>query len=488
MRSVSRERHRPRLLGQPRTFGRMTSVLYTPLPLDEDSLEGTTGLVQQAKNGRLVLYVGAGVSAAAPSNGPMGSAVADRLRHPTASLLGCPPGDLEADTLEQLADKVAALGEEALARLRHLAATTYDFSGFEPNYAHRAIALLMREGLIKTISVNWDCAIERAGTHVGVRINAVTSVIQAQSVSNRLALLKVHGSSDVPDTLKITRSDVDSPQTWAIAQVQAALTAGTIVFTGLATVGDYVADPIVDTLRTWQGYAASVRVAAPSMPPTWSAILGEHADASHFPSRADEFLDSLLRALIKDALDHVIARCHNLAGRESWATTMMQGANHVRATFGQVPAHLALRWWRDGVADTEAGKPFVTSVDGQNALMAVSLLLGADGDAQVAGAGRRFSISSSGQYAEVIARPGAHLADVASIAQSRAEERWEDGAYVDARPITFVVAGAMGRFPALNAVADIAGEEGADPDIAFGLHGPLRFVSAEDAVQGRLAV
>jgi hypothetical protein len=82
---------------------------------------------------RLVLYIVAGVSAAPPSNRPMGSGVADRLRHPAAAMLGCGVEDLAGETLEEIASKVAALGAEQLARLRSLAATSYDFAGLEPN-------------------------------------------------------------------------------------------------------------------------------------------------------------------------------------------------------------------------------------------------------------------------------------------------------------------------------------------------------------------
>lgn len=455
--------------------------------MSDPTLAGVAQLVEQAKAGRLVLYIGAGVSAGPPSNGPMGAAVADRLRHAAAAMLGCTPGDLANDTLEELASKVATLGDEELSRLRLLAATAYDFAGLEPNYGHHVIAMLMREGLVKAITVNWDCAIEQAGLQIGVAISGITSVIHAQSITTELPLFKVHGCSRSPETLKITRDDVDSPQLWAVAEVQEALTSGTIVFAGLATVGDYVSDPIDQTLRMWAGYASAIRIVAPSMPAEWASVLGMHGDGSHFAATSDVFFDDLLRALMRDCLMHVTARAYNLAALDTWAAPMAVGADCFQAAVQAVPAHLLLNWWRDGVGHTQAGRPFVTDMAGQNALMTVSLLAGLDSRLEAIGRGRRFSVRTPAQYIEIISRPGAHLTEIMPIAHHRAAQRWDDGAYEDSRTISFVVVGAVGRFAAFDAVSDIAGADDLENDIGTEMCGPVRFVSAEDAIQGRLA-
>ena len=455
--------------------------------MGEPWLPGIPGLVEQAKARRLVLYIGAGVSAAPPTNGPMGASVADRLRPAAATKLGCAVEDLQDDTLEELASKIATLGDEALADLRLRAAVAYDFAGLEPNFGHRVIALLMREGLVKAITVNWDRAVEHAGVQCGVRISGVTSVLQAQSLTTELPLFKVHGCSSVPQSLKITREEVDSPQQWAIAEVQSALTSGTLVFAGLATVGDYVSDPIAQTLSDWADYASAIRVAGPDMPPAWAALLGRHANFSHFPATSDVFFDDLLRAVMADCLARVTARSQNLAALEPWAAPMAIGAEAIEAAVQQSPAHLLLAWWRDGVTPTASGVPFVTEVPGQNAMMTVALLAGLDASVEVSGRGRRFRVRTPHQYVEVLSRPGAHLSEIMPIGRDRATRRWDDGAYEDASPVTFVVVNAVGSFPAYQAVPDIAGEDDVENDIGADLCGPVRFVSAEDGVQGRLA-
>jgi hypothetical protein len=418
----------------------------------------------------------------------MGSGVADRLRHSAAQLLQCNEASIASATLEEIASKVGSLGDEPLSQLRRLAATAYDFEGLEPNYSHRAVALLMREGLVKAITVNWDCAVERGGLQIGVNIAGVTSVLQAQGLTSELPLFKVHGSASDPDSLKITREDVDEPDGWAMAEVMSALTTGSVVFAGLATVGDYVSDPISDVLKKWAGYAAAVRIVAPSVPTAWRDVLGEHADNSTFPVLADTFFDDLLRALLSDLLLHVVAKAHSHAGLESWAQPMAAGADQLHGAVQTVPAHLLLHWWRDGVAGTQAGRPFITQPAGQYAMLAAALIAGTDGGIAASGRGGRFTLCTPVQYVEVISRPGAHLTEIAPVAESRADSRWENGAYVDSRPIAVVVVGATGRFPDYNAELDIAAADEESDDIASQMRGSVRFISAEDAVQGRLAV
>jgi hypothetical protein len=465
----------------------MPTAAYSPRLLSDSPQPGIVPLVEKARTGQLILFIGAGVSAAAPSNGPMGSVVADRLRAAAAEIIGCSQDSLSGCKLEELAERALSVGTDGIQRLRQLAGEAFDFAGITPNYGHRAIALLMREGLVRVITVNWDCGIERAGLEAGVTIAPVTSVITAQPATDQLRLYKVHGTATDPASLKITTSDVDKPDTWAIAEVQSALTNGTIVFAGLATVGDYVSSPIEQILADWSGYASAVRVVAPSVPDAWSEILGkESADAAHFPSYANDFFDDLLRALITDCLQRVAMKSSNLAQLEDWASTMSAGSGLVTQASKSAQAHQLLEWWRGGVSSTQAGTPFIGEKPGQDSLMAVSLLAGTDGDIEMAGRGRRFSTRTSKQYIEVLSKPGAHFSEIETIAEDMATRRWEDGAYDDARPITFVVPGATGKFPSFGAVADIAGVDSLD-EIDASIRGELRFVSAEQALQGGLS-
>lgn len=225
---------------------------------------------------------------------------------------------------------------------------------------------------------------------------------------------------------------------------------------------------------------------APTVPPAWLKLLGEHSsDAVHFSSYANDFFDDLLRALTTECIQRVSMRSSNLAALEPWATTMMVGAELVSRASKSAQAHQVIDWWRGDVSWTQAGTAFISEKPGQDALMAVAFLAGADGDVRMEGLGRRFVTMTPKQYLEVLSKPGAHFSEIEAIAEDVALRRFEDGAYDDARPITFVVGGATGKFPSLDAVTDIAGEESFD-EIDSSIRGELRYVSAEQALQGGL--
>jgi hypothetical protein len=147
-----------------------------PAPLADAPDGRFTQLVQAAKQRRLVLYLGAGIGMSPPSCGPTGSVVADALRPFVARMVGVRDGDLEGLPLESLAQRVADEVSERLAELRERAAVVFNFRGIAPNFGHEAAALLLREGLVQLISVNWDCGIELAGARAGVGIQGVADV------------------------------------------------------------------------------------------------------------------------------------------------------------------------------------------------------------------------------------------------------------------------------------------------------------------------
>lgn len=462
----------------------MPAPAYMPRTLGDDRPSEVVALASTARQGKLVLYVGAGLSAAPPSNGPLGNAVAELLIPFVAHSLSEPVEDLNGLTLERLADRVEAKGGAALAHLRRAATQTFDFAGMEPNYGHRVVALLMREGLARVLSANWDRAIERAGSRISAEIRPVTCAHELHQVSIGVPLLKVHGCCSNPDSLRITTKDVDDAEAWAAAEVVTALTNGTAVFIGLGTVGEYVRDPIVDLLKQWAGFGQAVRVVAPELPASWLTILGELADGSAIESYSNDFLDDLLREIVADCLTRVALRAHNLAGRETWALPIVVGVSRLQSLFNAVGAEPVLGWWRGGVIDTKSGRPFVTAPEGEDALLAVSYLVGCSDSARVEGRGSRLVLATPEAHLEIISRPGAVYADVEAIAIENARTRWQSGTYPDGRETVFVVVGAMGRFPSAAGVADI-GAGTLDPvDIGSG-PGPVRLISASEVIEGR---
>lgn len=382
-----------------------------------------------------------------------------------------------------MADQTA----ERLEELRERAAVAYDFRNLEPNFGHEAAALLLREGLIQLISVNWDCGVELAGLRADVKIEGVATAAQRLQLVEELPIYKVHGCATRPATLALTQSEVDRPQRWAVAQVQAALTGGVVLFIGLGTVGLYVSEPVEELVALWTT-DATVWIVDPQLPDAWEAALGDRAVESHIAMTSSEFLDDLLRAVMRDALAGVSQSVEMLAEHDAWAAPMRHGYQRLRDALDRVPADGVLRWWRDGVAPAQAGSPFITELSGQRALMTIALLAGREAGALDAqGVRGRLTIGGPSQYFEIICRPGQHIREVETVARDRISRRREEGVYPDERIVTVVVAEAMGEFPAADAPTDIAGGDEEGSDIADGPRVvAIRLLSAEDGVLGRL--
>jgi hypothetical protein len=463
-----------------------------PLTLADPPSDAVRELVIAARQRRLVLYLGAGVSIPAPSCGPAGNLVADRLRADVALMVGCDAAELVGLSLEELAQRVQNESPGQLDDLRRAAAGVFDFTGIAYNAAHEGIALLLREGLVEVASVNWDCGVEQAGIHeANVRIEGVARAQdRLQLTLSELPIYKVHGCSRKPETLALTRAEVDQPQTWAVAMVQNALTAGLVVFVGLGTVGLYVTEPIGELFEAWHADAASVRVVDPVLSEAWGGVLPD-PDANHIDMGAIEFVDDLMRAVVKQAIAEAKRSMQPLVEQEAWAAPMAVGFDSLSAAFDAVQADAVLRWWRDGVIDTAAGKPFITELSGQKALMAVALFAGSDGSPVSAqGVRGRLCVGTAERHFEIVSRPGEHFSKIEPIARDRVLRRRQEAVYSESKPVTVIVVDAIGTFPARQAPVDIAagGERDTANDLLDGISATvIEFVSAEDAVRGLAA-
>jgi len=463
-------------------------VRHVALALADPPPSEVGDLARAALTRRVVIYAGAGLSVAPPACGPTGWLVASRLRPYVAQILGVDEAELGSLALEELAQRVAEATPERMPQLKEMAASAFDFHGLEPNYGHEILALLLREGLFEVVTVNWDCAIERAGLGAAIQIAGVANAQQRLQLAQELPLYKVHGCATRPETLALTQSEVDAPQTWALAQVQSALTRGHVVFLGLGTVGLYVAEPIEVITALWAADTTTVHVVDPVLSAQWSSTLNDRADQAYYAATADEFLDHLIRAVVEEALSRAEQSARVLAEHEPWAGAMVIGVRSIIESSKTMTADAVLRWWRDGVADTEAGRTFVVELRGQQALMTVGLIVGQRGESVVcAGARGRMTLSTNGWYYEIACRPGAHFSDVERITRARIERRGEEGVYPDLRPVTVVVVESVGELPAWDAPSDIAGSHEDPNDISGFARQSVRFVAAEDGVRGRLS-
>jgi hypothetical protein len=465
-------------------------VRHTPKPLGEPPCPGVAALVEAARRGRLVLYLGAGVSIPAPARGPRGDEVADLVRPFVAELLDVTVDALLERDLESLAARVEGQAPEALGRLKERVAEAWAFIDMEPNYGHETIALLLREGLVRAVSANWDCGVENGGRQVHVSIEGVSRAIDVLGMPvGALPLYKVHGDVRRPQTIVLTRKEVDEPERWARAAVEGALTGGVVVFVGLGTLGNYVGEPVEELVRLWIDDTTTVRVVDPlGLSKPWREVLGERTEEVEFAMGADEFLDDLLRAVVREALSRVgefARRLHFDEGRD-WSGATVSGHGALAAAFAESAADAVLRWWRGGVTSGMDGRPFVFDRAGQVALMCVCQLVAADGVVASGGEGD-LTLRTDHGYFEIACHPQEHWRKVEKVARARVDRRRRTGRYAAGGPITVAIEGATGAFPDPFAPADIAAGASADSDIAASDCDALRIVRAEDALTGRLA-
>jgi len=465
---------------------------HLPKPLREIPSATVPTLAEEGRNGRLVVYLGAGVSVPMPADGPRGNDVADRLRPLVASMLAVEVDDLAGLSLEALSERVGSDGAHHLDELKRSAADAANFRNMEPNYGHEILALLMREGIIQVVSANWDCAIEIAGGKAGIPIEGVSRADDLNPPPIEILLLfKAHGCARRPETLVLTRAEVDEPELWARSRVQHALTGGTVVFLGLGTLGAYVSEPITEIVPRWIEGAANVRVVDPfGLSDEWKTALDDHNEDVGILVGSDEFLDDLIRAVVSQALSGVDRESRELNSTEqkAWSQGIVDGYEMLARVFLDLHGDAILRWWRDGVDSSEDGSSFIFSPAGQRALMCVSLLLANDGGVPRAlGEEGDLTIRSPQRYFEIACQPGKHWHEARRGARARVERRRRGGRYAAGTPITVVIPDATGAFPAAMAPVDIAANDPRESNIAAENGENIAYISAEDAVQGRIA-
>lgn len=468
-----------------------TPLRHVPRLLREVPPAAVDSLVRAGREGRLVLYLGAGVSLSSPSTGPRGNEVADRLRPFAAELLGVDVGDVTQGDLETLAERVEREAGERLAALKVRAAEAWHFRDMEPNYAHEVIALMLREGFVTVISANWDCGVENGGQQIAIAIEGVSSSVDRLNLaSGKVPIYKVHGCATRPETLVLTRSEVDQPRTWARAEAQGSLAGGTVVFVGLGTVGSYVGEPVKELVELWTPEASTIRVVDPGGPSeAWCEVLGDTTEEVELRFGADDFMDHVVRAVAGEALSRVEQEARTLheSEQQAWSEATLNGSIAIRSAFAESPGDAVLRWWRDGVIPSMDGRQFIFEAAGQVCLMCVAQLAAGDGPSlQVSGTDGRLTVQSATRYFEIGCAPSMHRKDAELRARARIERRRRNGYYMAGAPVAVAIHGALGTFPNPRAPVDIAGETPGTSNIAAALTDDVLVVRAEDATNGTL--
>jgi hypothetical protein len=461
--------------------------LYQPLRLGELPPAECVELVQQALNGNLALYVGAGASRGAPSNLPLSDEVVSNLAQRAELELGIEPlmTDGKPKTLEQLADNADANG--ALPALKQLAVDVAPFTTVRANYAHRVLAALLREGLVRVFCVNWDLGIEHGGAALGFHLSPAVTDADSLSATGP-AYRKVHGCATRPQTLIITTAEVDAPPPWAVAEVQAALSGGFVVFVGLGTVGDYVATRVKHVIQV-AGPQVTIRVVGTSLSLAWKAILQNASRQQFITATADSFLDDMLRALVRMALAQVSVQATVLqaAGAPSHSE-IGRGAEQLVAVLDQGDALSVTRWLRDGAQGVAPGTPVVSSNEARTALATLAGVIGGR-NASVRGSDSAMVVELDAYYVEVTVSPGQVASLLIRAQMMRIAERRAAGLYLDlAKPIVNICVGHMGTLPTAEVVQDIVSTHPVADLIAGPSDATHLWLSGDQFVQGAVNV
>jgi hypothetical protein len=444
-------------------------------------------LVTAVGQGSLVLFLGAGVSAAPPSSGPMGSQVADGVLPVVSAWHGVDGASLRGLTLEALASRLFADDPSARGRLQHLLADSFGFREMRPNHAHFVSAWLLLEGVARLVTTNWDQAIETAARELGFEAECLLTIADDQSARTRTPLKKLHGCSSSPASLRISQEEVDEAGAWSTAIIAASVVSDQVVFIGYGTIAKYVRKPIQEALESCPGYASAVTVVSRSAPAAWRDLLDGHDAARVIEADAETFLDCLLRALVRIWMDRAGARVGFLAQHESWGPALQEGLSKLVDALGAASADHVLRWWRSAATSVAPGLPFAASPQGASCLIAAGHFAAADGHVAFTGGGRSSRLETSKRFLEIASRPGQHFSQARAAVEGFVRSRHVDGVYPDARPVTVVLEGVDGSFPDPNAVVDIAALAADHASIDSNMMNPLHFVSASDVLSGRVA-
>jgi len=324
-----------------------------------------------AREGRLVICAGAGLSvaehASLPSGQQLGRLLDQRLRERLHGYTS--PADT-SDLLAVADAAVAAAG--GLEALQYEVIELADFDQAWPNYGHRALALLLSEGAARTLLLwNWDNCVERAALE-GERLE-VARTLQDVAQLRVPSIAKIHGCITRVPTLLITSAQLADPPLWTDAAFTAALRGTTGVFIGIGDVADYARrrlEELKDSFPDLDVYVVSPSIASGWGDSVWAQLLPELEEARRVETTADEFLDEVARAW---ALE-LPSRVRDIAAAATGTT--LDGINRTIAALSTLRAIDAIAWARTAAFRCRIGQSAIRLAATQEAVAAMGVLAG----------------------------------------------------------------------------------------------------------------
>lgn len=332
-------------------------------------------LAREASGGRFAVYVGAGVSLGAPSLLPSSRQFADNLIPRVERAFGISAGRSEEDalrTLEELADEAERRG--VFAAFQELALAAADFCDAPPNFGHRALAVLLREGASTVFTVNWDRCIEHGSAAVGFHVDVTITEADRAHRFTGVRYHKVHGCASQPSSLLISTRQLDEPPDWVRHEIGAALGASTLVFVGLGTVGGYVQRRVAQVIDAI-GNAAPIWVADPHPSETWQELLERAGEDHILQIDSNTFFDHLLRAFVREMLAELVVAAREMDAL-GWEPPLEPVVERFEEAVHATGALETVDWLRNGAGGVPGGTPFVHSRECRDGLLALAAIIG----------------------------------------------------------------------------------------------------------------
>lgn len=452
--------------------------MYRPCPAEDAASAAVHALALKARDGRLVLYAGAGVSAAQPAGLPVGPELAEKV----STWLSDRVSGLRAYDNQNLLDVADAVEAQMGGRdLLQEALTEFaEFGEAEPNFAHRALALLLFEGAATVLTTNWDDCIER-GAPFGTRLQVIVDDSDYRCVRGP-AVWKVHGCASRLGSLLVSTQDLATPPLWVNTGLAPQLATSTIVFVGIGDIAEYVKVRLRQMLAL-AGLAADLRVVSHRIVANWSTSQWSTIPEANLPEAhrieltADAFMDELLRAYVGETLAglraDLIAECLSAANAG--------GVAQLLSAMGKTDAATLLEWLRQGRLRPPAGKPgdsahLRTALLAAGTLATTTCTLLANGWLELDGE-RIMVLAGDGST------PGPRLADAA---REKVTKALSQGVVTMADSARVVCAGFRGplKTPAASVAVDIV-EPPSSTDIISGPDAfSLDLLSADELLRG----
>lgn len=426
----------------------------------------TRDLAVRLRSKPIVIYSGAGVSLDGPEGLPTGAEVARFVARRVASTLGLTDDQVETSSLEELGEIAEGGGPHAVSLLREHAAQGARFEHVQPNDSHRAIASLLREGAVKSLTVNWDKGIENAATQLGFQIEAVVRAQDLQEVGEPRHL-KLHGCASRPQTLKISKDEIDNPPPWVVTETEHSLQGATVLFLGLGTVGAYVSEGMEVLADRWVPSTDSIYIVDVKLSQSWREALDERAEEEFRCCDSATFLAELLLGCFENFVMRTTDLARGRQDTDKACAAAVAGGERLLNVLSTEVAMEAWQWCRSGCPASDNGKRLITADGGEQALFPALIAIG-DRPVKIDGGVEDVRLSTPDTYVELAHSPRTSFPDEVLNAQ-RERFRQRRGRYTDSgKDVTVCCTGHMGQLPGSEAVQDIGEDPRNEFDIADG--------------------